>query len=194
MQAIKALTPIVRKLGPKANPANLKLPRAAIAAWAFYIGQSVAPKLATAHPITFPRFAAWQQQCGSWSCLWQMLLPCMAELGALVSCLLWKIACMLAGYISLVLFSSSLPGRPAYAVEWRTLVETWHCSINFFYVNQVLNWLGVHLIESVPVSFTSCALVPHSSQLDCYVCYRLHSCLLLFLLLTDELCLCLRVP
>ncbi|KAL3161634.1 hypothetical protein ABBQ32_010489 [Trebouxia sp. C0010 RCD-2024] len=89
--AIKALTPLVRKLGPKANPANIKLPRAAIAAWAFYIG-----------------------------------------------------------YISFVLFSSSLPGRPAYAVEWRTLVETWHCSINFFYVNQVLNWLGIHLIESVP--------------------------------------------
>ncbi len=39
-QAIKALTPLVRKLGPKANPANLKLlPPAAIAAWAFYIGK-----------------------------------------------------------------------------------------------------------------------------------------------------------
>ena len=73
---------------------------------------------------------------------------------------------MFAGYISLVLFSSSLPGRPAYAVEWRTLVETWHCSINFFYVNQVLNWLGIHLIESVPVSFM---LGSHSSQLFDYV-------------------------
>jgi len=58
-----------------------------------------------------------------------------------------------------VLFSSSLPGKPAYAVEWRTLVETWHCSINFFYVNQVLNWLGVHLIESVAVSLHSMAHV-----------------------------------
>lgn len=39
-QAIRALTPLVRKLGPKANPANLKLlPPAAIAAWAFYIGK-----------------------------------------------------------------------------------------------------------------------------------------------------------
>ena len=57
-----------------------------------------------------------------------------------------------AGYIGVVLFSSSLPGKPAYAVEWRTLVETWHCSINFFYVNQILNWLGIHLIESVAVS------------------------------------------
>ena len=40
MQAIKALTPLVRKLGPKANPANIKIPRAAAAAWALYIGQS----------------------------------------------------------------------------------------------------------------------------------------------------------
>ena len=39
MQVIKALTPLVRKLGPKANPANLKLiPKAAIAGWAFYVG------------------------------------------------------------------------------------------------------------------------------------------------------------
>ena len=52
----------------------------------------------------------------------------------------------------MVLLSRWLPGQPAYAVEWRTLVETWHCSINFFYVNPVLNWVGVHLIESVPVS------------------------------------------
>ncbi|KAL0050493.1 hypothetical protein WJX82_000777 [Trebouxia sp. C0006] len=88
--AIKALTPLVRKLGPKANPANLKLlPPAAIAAWAFYIG-----------------------------------------------------------YIGIVLFGTSLPGKPAYAVEWRTLVEVWHCSVNFFYINQILNWLGVHLIQS----------------------------------------------
>ncbi|KAL0017854.1 hypothetical protein WJX77_002987 [Trebouxia sp. C0004] len=88
--AIKTLTPLVRKLGPKANPANLKiLPPAAIAAWAFYIG-----------------------------------------------------------YIGIVLFGTSLPGKPAYAVEWRTLVEVWHCSVNFFYVNQILNWLGVHLIQS----------------------------------------------
>lgn len=67
-----------------------------------------------------------------------------------------------AGYVSVVLFSSWLPGQPAYAVEWRTLVETWHCSINFFYVNQVLNWVGVHLIESVAVSFTpsaTCSLI-----------------------------------
>ena len=57
-----------------------------------------------------------------------------------------------AGYIGLVLFGSSLPGKPAYAVEWRTLVETWNCSINFFYVNQILNWLGIKFIISPPVS------------------------------------------
>lgn len=59
---------------------------------------------------------------------------------------------MYAGYIGLVLFSSALPGKPAYAVEWRTLVETWHCSVNFFYVNQILNWLGINFIKSSPVS------------------------------------------
>lgn len=59
----------------------------------------------------------------------------------------------ITGYIGIVLFGTSLPGQPAYAVAWRTLVETWHCSINFFYVNPILNWLGVHLIESAAVSF-----------------------------------------
>ena len=57
-----------------------------------------------------------------------------------------------AGYIGLVLFGSSLPGKPAYAVEWRTLVETWNCSINFFYVNQIFNWLGIRFIVQSPVS------------------------------------------
>lgn len=52
VQAIKALTPIVRKLGPKANPANIKTPRAAVAAWAFYIGQSLALKLPTAQQVS----------------------------------------------------------------------------------------------------------------------------------------------
>ena len=60
-----------------------------------------------------------------------------------------------AGYVAFVLFGSSLPGKPAYAVEWHTLVETWNCSINFFYVNQILNWLGIHIIESVAVSLLS---------------------------------------
>ncbi len=62
------------------------------------------------------------------------------------------IPCWGAGYIGIVLFGTSLPGKPAYAVEWRTLVETWHCSVNFFYINQILNWLGVHVIQSVAVS------------------------------------------
>lgn len=68
-------------------------------------------------------------------------------------CIGWQHYLMLltVGYIALVLFGSSLPGKPAYAVEWHTLVETWHCSINFFYVNQILNWLGIHVIESVAV-------------------------------------------
>ena len=56
-----------------------------------------------------------------------------------------------AGYVAFVLFGNSLPGKPAYAVEWHTLVETWNCSINFFYVNQILNWLGSHFVESVAV-------------------------------------------
>ncbi len=62
------------------------------------------------------------------------------------------IPCWGAGYIGIVLFGTSLPGKPAYAVEWRTLVEVWHCSVNFFYVNQILNWLGVHVIQSAAVS------------------------------------------
>lgn len=62
------------------------------------------------------------------------------------------IPCWDAGYIGIVLFGTSLPGKPAYAVEWRTLVEVWHCSVNFFYVNQILNWLGVYVIQSAAVS------------------------------------------
>lgn len=65
---------------------------------------------------------------------------------------------MHTGYIGLVLFSSALPGKPAYAVEWRTLVETWHCSVNFFYVNQIFNWLGINFIKSSPVSAWACSL------------------------------------
>lgn len=57
-----------------------------------------------------------------------------------------------AGYIGLVLVSSALPGKPAFAVEWSTLVETWNCSINFFYVNQIFNWLGINFIVQHPVS------------------------------------------
>lgn len=66
--------------------------------------------------------------------------------------------CVCAGYIALVLFSSALPGKPAYAVEWRTLVETWNCSVNFFYVNQILNWLGINFIRSPPVTVQSCLI------------------------------------
>ena len=40
LQAIAALTPLVRKLGPRANPANFNISGAAVAAWAFYIGKA----------------------------------------------------------------------------------------------------------------------------------------------------------
>lgn len=44
VQVIRAITPLIRKLGPKANPGNLKLiPKAAVAAWAFYAGMPAAP-------------------------------------------------------------------------------------------------------------------------------------------------------
>lgn len=40
-QALKVLAPVVRKLGPRANPAKLKeLPTRAIAVWLFYAGVS----------------------------------------------------------------------------------------------------------------------------------------------------------
>ena len=59
MQAIKALTPLVRKLGPKANPANLKtLPPAAIAAWAFYIGKLPFRAICDAFPAVLTLSAA----------------------------------------------------------------------------------------------------------------------------------------
>lgn len=39
VQALKLLTPLVRKLGPNANPGTLKkLPKRAIAVWTFYAG------------------------------------------------------------------------------------------------------------------------------------------------------------
>ena len=42
VQVIKAITPLIRKLGPKANPGNLKhIPKAAIAGWAFYVGMPI---------------------------------------------------------------------------------------------------------------------------------------------------------
>ena len=45
-------------------------------------------------------------------------------------------------YIAFVLFGSSLLGKPAYAVEWYTLVQTCHCSIKFCYSQaESLNWI-----------------------------------------------------
>ena len=39
MQAIALLAPVMRKLGPRANPGNLKtVPLSAVALWAFYVG------------------------------------------------------------------------------------------------------------------------------------------------------------
>lgn len=39
-QGLKLLAPVVRKLGPRANPAVLKeLPTRAIAVWLFYAGE-----------------------------------------------------------------------------------------------------------------------------------------------------------
>lgn len=55
-----------------------------------------------------------------------------------------------AVYVGLVLASSALPGNPAYAIDITTLKEVFHNSINFFYVNQILNWVGIHVIESIP--------------------------------------------
>lgn len=46
-QGLKLLAPIVRKLGPRANPAMLKeLPTRAIAVWLFYAGTSTLSWLA----------------------------------------------------------------------------------------------------------------------------------------------------
>ena len=40
MQGLKVLAPVVRKLGPRANPAMLKeIPTRAIAVWLFYAGE-----------------------------------------------------------------------------------------------------------------------------------------------------------
>ncbi len=42
MQGLKVLAPVVRKLGPRANPATLKeIPTRAIAVWLFYAGEPI---------------------------------------------------------------------------------------------------------------------------------------------------------
>eukprot|EP00891_Asterochloris_glomerata_P006569 jgi/Astpho2/6569/fgenesh1_pg.00100_%23_6_t len=65
LQAIALLAPVIRKLGARADPGNLKkVPLSAVALWAFYVG-----------------------------------------------------------YMSVVFFSTSLPGNPVYAVDLRTLQE-----------------------------------------------------------------------
>ena len=47
LQGLKLLAPVVRKLGPRANPAVLKeLPTRAIAVWLFYAGASTLSWLA----------------------------------------------------------------------------------------------------------------------------------------------------
>ncbi|PNW86487.1 hypothetical protein CHLRE_02g088500v5 [Chlamydomonas reinhardtii] len=51
LKLLGALTPLIRKLGPNADPANLKrLPLAAAAVWAFYAGYSAYVMLSTAAP------------------------------------------------------------------------------------------------------------------------------------------------
>ena len=42
--------------------------------------------------------------------------------------------CFIAGHEAFVLFGSLLPGKPAYALEWHTLVATWHRSCCICYI------------------------------------------------------------
>ena len=57
---------------------------------------------------------------------------------------------MCAGYIAYILFSTSAPGNPVWAVNPEELEAVWHESLNFFYVNIVLNYFGIDLIPAIP--------------------------------------------
>lgn len=53
-QFLKALVPLVRKLGPRANPGVLReVPLKAYAVWALYAGMLLNPDTAFAHMMVF---------------------------------------------------------------------------------------------------------------------------------------------
>ncbi|KAK9826114.1 hypothetical protein WJX81_004563 [Elliptochloris bilobata] len=90
---LKLLAPIVRRLGPRANPAMLKeTPTRAIAVWLFY-----------------------------------------------------------AAYMLYIFFSRAAPGSPVLETPPSLLLEVLYQSLAFFYVNPVLNALGLSFIPDVPV-------------------------------------------
>ena len=131
VQGLKLLAPVVRKLGPDANPAKLKeIPVKGLLVWAFYTG----PCTSISASPTYSSGVAW---------LYVVMTLILTQ----------GLVHPVAGYMAFIFASSSLPGVPVWQTPPEVIMEILLDSVDFFFINSGLTALGLSAIPAPSVSF-----------------------------------------